>query len=63
MQHEHSCYFFIADYHALTTHPDPKELRQHARDVLVEYLAQASTPRGNFVFAERFTEIPELYML
>ncbi len=23
MQDEYNCYFFVADYHALTTHPDP----------------------------------------
>ncbi len=64
MQHEHSCYFFIADYHALTTHPDPKELRQHARDVLVEYLACGIDPEAATLYLQSdLREIPELYML
>ncbi len=64
MQHEHSCYFFIADYHALTTHPDPKELRHHARDVLVEYLACGIDPEAATLYLQSdLREIPELYML
>lgn len=64
MQHEHSCYFFIADYHALTTHPDPKELRQNARDVLVEYLACGIDPEAATLYLQSdLREIPELYML
>ena len=27
MQEEYDCYFFVADWHSLTTHPDTKELR------------------------------------
>lgn len=27
MQEENDCYFFIADYHSLTTHPKPADLR------------------------------------
>ena len=28
MQEEENCYFFIADYHSLTTHPTPENLHQ-----------------------------------
>ena len=33
MQHEHRCFFFIADYHSLTTHPDPAALTPNVRQV------------------------------
>ena len=31
MQHEYNCYFFIADYHSLTTHPTPSDLHANVR--------------------------------
>ena len=36
MQHDERCFFFIADYHSLTTHPDPKMLHTNVRSVLAE---------------------------
>jgi len=39
MQAEHECYFFIADYHALTSNPDPAELYQRGLDVTMDYIA------------------------
>ena len=44
MQHEHKCYFFIADYHSLTTHPIPDALHNSVKQVLVEYLAAGIDP-------------------
>jgi tryptophanyl-tRNA synthetase len=32
MQHENRCFFFVADYHALTTHPTPENLHQQHQD-------------------------------
>lgn len=64
MQHEHSCYFFIANYHALTTHPNPTDLRASVRQVLVEYLACGIDPEVATVYLQSdLREIPELYML
>lgn len=64
MQHEQHCYFFIADYHALTTHPDPAQLRASARSVLVEYLACGIDPEAATLYLQSdLKEIPELYML
>ena len=37
MQHENDCYFFIADLHSLTTHPDPKMLPVNVKSILAEY--------------------------
>ncbi|MBO7182585.1 MAG: tryptophan--tRNA ligase, partial [Bacteroidales bacterium] len=39
MQEENNCYFFIADYHSLTTHPDPSILHDNVKNILCEYLA------------------------
>ena len=64
MQQEHQCYFFIANYHALTTHPNPQDLRASVRQVLVEYLACGINPEQATVYLQSdIREIPELYML
>jgi len=44
MQHEYNCFFFIADYHSLTTHPTPDDLHSNVKQVLVEYLACGIDP-------------------
>ncbi|MCH2585522.1 MAG: tryptophan--tRNA ligase, partial [Planctomycetes bacterium] len=38
-QDEHDSYYFIADYHALTTTHDPDELRENVRGVALDFLA------------------------
>ncbi len=44
MQHEYNCYFFIADWHSLTTHPKPEDIVKNARGVLATYLACGIDP-------------------
>ena len=44
LQEEHKCYFFIADYHSLTTHPNPKDLHNNVRIILSQYLACGLDP-------------------
>ncbi len=39
LQDKYPCYFFIADFHSLTTHPTPGDLQGSVRTVLAEYLA------------------------
>ncbi|MFI5135031.1 MAG: tryptophan--tRNA ligase, partial [Chitinophagales bacterium] len=34
MQKEYHCFFFVADYHSLTTHPHPKDLHGTVREVV-----------------------------
>ncbi len=64
LQHEHSCYFFIADYHSLTTHPNPADLHNHVRQVLVEYLACGLDPDACTLYIQSdLPQIPELYMM
>ena len=64
MQHEYNCYFFIADYHSLTTHPNPKDLHDTVKQVLAEYLACGLDPEACALYIQSdLPEIPELYML
>jgi tryptophanyl-tRNA synthetase len=64
MQHEYNCYFFIADYHSLTTHPTPSDLHTNVRRVLVEYLAAGIDPEKSTIYIQSdVPEIPELYLL
>ncbi|RLD58845.1 MAG: tryptophan--tRNA ligase, partial [Bacteroidetes bacterium] len=52
MQHENECYFFIADYHSLTTHPTPADLHGNVRQVLVEYLAAGIDPEASTLYIQ-----------
>jgi tryptophanyl-tRNA synthetase len=64
MQHEHQCYFFIADYHSLTTYPNPKDLHGNIRQILSEYLAAGMDPDAATLYIQSdIPEIPELYLL
>lgn len=64
MQHENNCFFFIADYHSLTTHPKPDDLHSNIRQVLAEYLACGIDPDVATVFIQSdVPEVTELYLL
>ncbi|OHB74897.1 MAG: tryptophan--tRNA ligase [Planctomycetes bacterium RBG_16_55_9] len=39
LQAEHDCFYFIADYHALTSNPSPDEVAGHSLDVAMDYVA------------------------
>lgn len=64
MQHEHECYFFIADYHSLTTHPTPGNLHGMVKQVLAEYLAAGLDPEKATLYIQSdLPEVAELYLL
>ncbi|MDO9580756.1 MAG: tryptophan--tRNA ligase [Bacteroidales bacterium] len=64
MQKENNCYFFIADYHALTTHPKSEDLHRNIKQVLAEYLACGIDPEIATVFIQSdVPEVSELYLL
>ena len=64
MQYQHPCFFFIADYHSLTTHPNPADLHQNAKQVLVEYLATGIDPQASTLYLQSdVPEVAELYLL
>jgi tryptophanyl-tRNA synthetase len=63
MQNEYNCYFFIADYHSLTTHPTPADLHSNVKQVLVEYLAAGIDPDKATIYVQSdVPEIAELYL-
>jgi tryptophanyl-tRNA synthetase len=63
MQHEYNCYFFIADYHSLTTHPTPENLHENVKQVLVEYLAAGIDPEKATIYVQSdIPAISELYL-
>src|SRR5690554_1476752 len=63
MQEENRCYFFIADLHSLTTHPDPKMLHENVKNVLVDYLAAGIDPEKSVIYVQSdVKETIELYL-
>lgn len=64
MQQENNCFFFVADYHSLTTHPKPDNLQGNIKQVLAEYLACGIDPEIATVFIQSdVPEVSELYLL
>ncbi|NDV83131.1 tryptophan--tRNA ligase [Bacteroides sp. 51] len=63
MQNEYNCYFFIADWHSLTTHPKPGNIIQSARTILAEYLACGLDPEKATIYVQSdVKEVLELYL-
>jgi tryptophanyl-tRNA synthetase len=64
MQHEYSCFFFIADFHSLTTHPNPTDLHENVKRTLAEYIACGIDPEACTIYIQSdLPQIPELYLL
>lgn len=64
MQETFNCYFFVADWHSLTTHPDPKDLRSNVFRVLAENIASGLDPEKVALYVQSdVPEIAELYLL
>ncbi|MBX2984919.1 MAG: tryptophan--tRNA ligase [Bacteroidia bacterium] len=63
MQNNFKCYFFIADFHSLTTHPTPSDLHESARIVLAEYIALGLDPDKSIIYLQSdVPEVTELYL-
>ncbi|MDD4602904.1 MAG: tryptophan--tRNA ligase [Bacteroidales bacterium] len=64
MQEENHCFFFIADYHSLTTHPTPGDLHGNVKNVLAEFLASGLDPEKATIYIQSdLPETAELYLL
>jgi tryptophanyl-tRNA synthetase len=65
MQHEFECLFFVADWHALTTHYDtPQVIEQSVWDMVVDWLAAGVDPAQATLFIQsRVPEHAELHLL
>jgi len=63
MQHEYNCFFFIADWHSLTTHPNPENIRRSVNTILAEYLACGLDPEKATLYVQSdVREVAELYL-
>ncbi|MDH6356694.1 tryptophan--tRNA ligase [Parabacteroides sp. PF5-9] len=63
MQYEYNCYFFIADWHSLTTHPHPENIRNSVKTILAEYLACGIDPEKATIYVQSdVREVAELYL-
>ncbi len=63
MQETNKCFFFIADYHSLTTHPTPGDLQNNVKQVLIEYLAAGLDPEKATLYLQSdLPETAELYL-
>jgi tryptophanyl-tRNA synthetase len=58
LQHAHECFYFIANYHALTTIQDADRLRELTLNVALDYLALGLDPHKAIFF--RQTDVPEV---
>lgn len=65
LQHEYDCFFFVADWHALTTHyEDPQHVQQHMLDMVIDWLAVGVNPGSSTIFIQsRVPEHAELHLL
>ena len=65
LQDKYECYFFIADWHALTTgYDDTSLIRQNTLDVLLDYLAAGLDPERSVLFLQsRVLQHAELSLL
>jgi len=65
LQHEHECFFFVADWHALTTHyDDPSLIPESIWDMVVDWLAAGINPGSATLFVQsRVPEHAELHLL
>ena len=64
LQETHTCYYFIADYHSLTTHPAPEDLHNGVRRIMAEYIASGIDPEKCTLYVQSdIPEICELYLL
>lgn len=65
LQHEYECYFFVADWHALTTHyENPHIIEESIWDMVIDWLAAGVSPSAATLFVQsRVPEHAELHLL
>jgi tryptophanyl-tRNA synthetase len=65
LQHEYDCFFFVADWHALTTHYESREvLGQYVYEMVTDWLAAGLDPDNCTIFLQsRLPEHAELFTL
>src|SRR5208282_121874 len=63
LQDKYDCYFFIADWHALTTdYADPSQITPNTIEVMLDYLAAGLDPKRSVLFLQsRVKQHSELF--
>jgi tryptophanyl-tRNA synthetase len=61
LQAEHDCFYFIADYHALTSNPKPADVAQYTLDVAMDYIALGLDTKKTIFW--RQSDVPEVLEL
>jgi tryptophanyl-tRNA synthetase len=65
LQHEYECFFFVADWHALTTdYENPRDIENSTWEMLIDWLAVGINPKTAKLFIQsRLLEHAELHLL
>src|ERR1700693_1574804 len=64
LQHEYDCYYFIADYHALTTEPDGHTVEAKVFDLAADLIAVGIDPQRSVLYQQsKVPEVAELTLL
>jgi len=64
LQDQHECFYFVADYHALTTEPDGHKAEDKVFDLTADLLAVGIDPRRSVVYLQsKVPEVAELTLL
>ena len=65
LQHEYECFFFVADWHALTTdYENPKDIENNSWEMIVDWLSVGINPKNAKLFIQsRLPEHAELHLL
>ena len=65
LQHQYECFFFVADWHALTTHyQDAGDIEQYTVDTVIDWLAAGINPGSATIFVQsKVPEHAELHLL
>lgn len=65
LQHDHDCFFFVADWHSLTTeYADPSKIKEWSEGMLIDWLACGIDPKHATIFVQSWIlEHAELFLL
>jgi tryptophanyl-tRNA synthetase len=64
LQDKHECFYFVADYHALTTEPDGHKAEDKVFDLTADLIAVGIDPKRSVLYLQsKVPEVTELFLL
>src|SRR3979411_507378 len=64
LQNKYECYYFVADYHALTTEPDGHTVESKIYDLTADLIAVGLDPKRSVIYQQsKVPEVAELALL